>query len=423
MGNIGAMVEQDPRHNRRMEIDVRPFDGEPRQFFDAGELAFSERLRDEDATAYEAFFEADRAIAAYDGDRVVATAGIFSFDFTIPGGVVPAAGVTFVGVQPTHRRQGILRRMMLRQLEDVHDRGESTAILWASEGSIYQRFGYGLATMATRLSIQRDRSAFRAPHTPAGTIRLVDIEEAKRLVPPIHDAVVPTRPGFFGRTPAFWDAEFFRDPEHWRQGAGAAFYAIHEVAGEPDGYARYRVRDKWDDAGPQSTLILTEKMATSPAADLDLWRFLLGIDLMSKLEAWNVAPDDPIILNALEPRRLGIGVGDGLWLRVVDVASALAQRRFACDGHLVLEIDDETCEWNDGRWSLTVEDGVPRVEPATDAADLAMDVSDLATAYLGGFTFVQLADAARVRELQPGALSRADALFRTERPPWCPKVF
>jgi predicted acetyltransferase len=423
MGNIGAMVEHDARHNRPMEIDVRAFDGEPRTFFEAGELAFSERLRDEDAAAYESIFESDRAIAAYDGDRVVGTAGIFSFDFTITGGVVPAAGVTFVGVQPTHRRQGILRRMMLRQLADVHDRGESTAILWASEGSIYQRFGYGLATTLTRLSVERSRSAFRTPHVPAGTIRLVETDEAKRLVPPIYDALVPTRPGFFNRTTAFWDAEFFRDPEHWRHGAGAAYYAIHEVAGEPDGYARYRVRDKWDDSGPQSTVIVTEKMATTPAAHLDLWRFLLDIDLMAKLEAWNVAPDDPLILNALEPRRLGIALGDALWLRVVDVASALAQRRYAGDGRLVIEVADELCDWNDGRWSLAVEDGVPLVEPTTEAADLAMDVTDLAAAYLGGFSFVQLADAARVRELQPGALSRADGLFRTERPPWCPKVF
>ena len=417
------MVEQDARHNRPMEIDVRAFDGEPRTFFEAGALAFSERLRDEDAAAYESTFEPDRAIAAYDGDRVVATAGIFSFDLTIPGGVVPAAGVTFVGVHPTHRRQGILRRMMLRQLADIHDRGESIAILWASEGSIYQRFGYGLATTLTRVSVERSRSAFRMTHVPAGTIRLVDVDEAKRLVPPIHDAIVPTRPGFFNRTTAFWDAEFFRDPEHWRQGAGEAYYAIHEVAGEPDGYARYRVRDKWDDNGPQSTVIVTEKMATTPAGHLDLWRFLLDIDLMAKLEAWNIAPDDPLFLNVLEPRRLGIALGDALWLRVVDVASALAQRRYAGDGRLVLEVADELCDWNDGRWSLSVDNGIPLVEPATDAAELAMDVTDLAAAYLGGFSFVQLADAARVRELQPGALSRADALFRTQRPPWCPKVF
>ncbi|MDQ2673980.1 MAG: GNAT family N-acetyltransferase [Chloroflexota bacterium] len=406
-----------------MDIDVRPFEGEPRTFFEAGELAFGERLRDEDATAYESTFEPDRAIAAYDGERVVGTAGIFSFDFTIPGGVVPAAGVTFVGVQPTHRRRGVLRRMMRMQLDAIHDRGESIAVLWASEGSIYQRFGYGLSTIAIRFGVELERAAFRAPHTPSGTIRFVDVEEAKRVFPPVLDAVAPTRPGFFARTPAFWDAEVFRDPEHWRRGASAAFYVVHDVAGEVDGFARYRVRDAWEDSGPRSVVIVTEKLGLNPAADLDLWRFLLDIDLMAKLEYWNAAADDPLILSALEPRRLGLGYGDGLWLRVVDVSAALAQRRYAADGRLVLEVSDEFCPWNDGRWALTVEDGTPRVEPAADAADLALDVTDLGATYLGGFPFVQLADAARVRELQPGALTRADTMFRTPRQPWCPRVF
>ena len=248
------------------------------------------------------------------------TAGIFSFELTIPGGVLPAAGVTAVGVQPTHRRRGILRRMMRAQLDAIHDRGEPLAILWASEGQIYQRFGYGLATMAARIEVARDRSAFRAPHTPAGTIRLIDVDEAKRLLPPIHDAVRPRRPGFFNRTPAFWDGEVFYDPEHWRHGASAAWYAVHEVAGEPDGYARYRIRDKWDDAGPNSTIVVTDLVAENPAAHLDVWRFLLDIDLIARIEAWNVAPDDPIVLAVAEPRRLGIGLGDGMWLRVVDVA-------------------------------------------------------------------------------------------------------
>jgi predicted acetyltransferase len=406
-----------------MEIDVRPFDGDPRAFFEAAELAFGERLRDEDADAYAAVFEPDRAIAAYDGDRIVGTAGIFSFDLTVPGGILPAAGVTIVGVQPTHRRRGILRRMMTMQLEAIHDRGEPIAILWASEGSIYQRFGYGLSTMAARVSLDTGRSAFRHAHVPAGSIRFVDLDEARRLLPAVYDTVAPTRQGFYGRTPAFWDAEVLRDPEHWRHGAGPAFHIVHEVAGTVDGYARYRVRDKWDDAGPRSTVVLVEKLATNPAADLDLWRFLLDIDLMAALESWNVAPDDPIVLNALEPRRLGISLGDGLWLRVVDVASALAQRRYAVDGRLVFELADEQCEWNEGRWALIVEAGMPVVEPTTEAPDLAADATDLAAAYLGGFSFTQLADAARVRELQPGALARADALFRTARPPWCPKVF
>ena len=406
-----------------MEIDVRGFDGQPRQFLEAGELAFGERVRDEDIPSWEAAFEGDRAVAAYDGDRIVGTAGIFSFDLTIPGGVAPSAGVTIVGVHPTHRRRGILRRMMRLQLDQVHERGEATAILWASEGSIYQRFGYGLATMATRLTIERDRSAFRVPRDPVGAVRFIELDEAKRVLPPIHDALVPDRPGFFSRTPAFWDSELFRDPEHWRRGASAVFYALHETDGRPDGYVRYRVRDNWDEGGPRSSVILTEKMALTPAVDLDLWQFLLGIDLMAKLEAWNVAPDDPIILNVLEPRRLGLAMGDGLWLRVVDLAAALTQRRYAADGRVVVEVRDEFCPWNAGRWSLDVEGGVARVEPTTDAAALACDITDLGAAYLGGFSFTRLADAVRVTELEPGAVARADAMFRTARPPWCPKVF
>jgi predicted acetyltransferase len=406
-----------------MAIDVRTFDGDPRAFFEAGELAFSERARDEDVANWTVTFEADRAIAAYDGDRIVGTAGILSFELTIPGGVTPAAGVTIVGVHPTHRRQGILRRMMRLQLDAIHERGEPLAILWASEGSIYQRFGYGLGSLRMGIDLERSRSAFRQPHIPAGAVRFVEVDEAKRVFPPIHDAVRPARPGFFARTPAYWDAEVFPDPEHWRRGAGAAFHAVHEVAGEPDGYVRYRVRDKWDNVGPNSAVIVVELMATNPAAHLDLWRFLLDIDLMARTEAWNLAVDDPILLNIAEPRRLRADIGDALWTRIVDVAPALAARRYATDGRLVIEVADEFCEWNDGIWELAVEGGVPVVQRTTAAADLACDVTDIGAAYLGGFGFRQLADAGRIRELQPGAIARADALFRTERAPWCPRVF
>ncbi len=406
-----------------MEIDVRAFTGDPNDFFEAAELAFSEHGREEDRARWATAFEADRAIAAYDGERIVGTAGIFSFELTIPGGVLPAAGVTVVGVQPTHRRRGILRRMMRLQLDAIHERGEPLAILWASEGNIYQRFGYGLGTLGMAINLARERSAFRQPHLPAGTVRFVDLDEAKRAFPPIYEAVRPSRPGFFTRSAAFWDSEFFADPEHWRRGASAAFHIVHEVAGVPDGYARYRVRDEWDNSGSKSAVVVAELMATNPAAHLDLWRFLIDIDLMTRIEAWNIAVDDPILLNIAEPRRLRGELGDSLWTRVVDVAPALAGRRYATDGRLVLEVADEFCEWNDGVWDLSVEDGVPVVQPATGAADLACDITDLGAAYLGAFGFRQLADAGRVRELQPGAIARADALFRTERPPWCPKVF
>ena len=182
-----------------MEIDVRPFDGEPRAFLEAAELAFGERARDEDVPVWESTFEPDRAIGAYDGDRLVGTAGALSLDLTIPGGVVPSAGVTIVGVHPTHRRRGILRRMMRFQLDQVRDRGEATAILWASEGSIYQRFGYGLATTLTRLSIERERSAFRRPHEPAGTIRFVEVDERSGCS---HPSTTPSRRTARGSSPA-----------------------------------------------------------------------------------------------------------------------------------------------------------------------------------------------------------------------------
>jgi predicted acetyltransferase len=406
-----------------MEIDVRAFEGEPREFFEAGGLAFGERPRDEEIANWAKPFEADRAIAAYDGDRVVGTAGIFSFELTIPGGALPAAGVTFVGVQPTHRRRGVLRRMMRLQLDAIHERGEPLAILWASEGGIYQRFGYGLGTLRMGINLERERGTFRLPHSPAGTVRFVELDEAKRLIPPVYDAIRPVRPGFFDRSPAFWDSEFFPDPEHWRRGASAAFHVVHEVAGAADGYARYRIRDDWETAGSKSAVVVVELMATNPAAHLDLWRFLIDIDLMARIEAWNLAVDDPLVLNLAEPRRLRADVGDALWTRIVDVAPALAGRRYAADGRIVFEVADEFCEWNDGIWELSVENGVPIVQPTSDAAGLACDITDIGAVYLGAFGFRQLADAGRVRELDPGAIARADALFRTERPPWCPKVF
>ncbi|HVL53792.1 MAG TPA: GNAT family N-acetyltransferase, partial [Vitreimonas sp.] len=300
-----------------MQTDVRPFSGKPADFFRAGILAFGEHPRDEELTDWEPRFEADRAFAAYDGDRIVGTAGSFGFQLTVPGGVLPAAGVTIVGVQPTHRRRGILRRMMRAQLDAIHDLGEPLAILWASEGNIYQRFGYGLGSLRAGIDVPRDRNAFRTPHQPAGSVRYVDLDDAKRLFPPIFESVRTQRPGAFARTDAYWTHDFFPDPEHWRKGAGAAFHVVHETHGAPDGYARYRIKEEWD-TGPNSALQIVELMASNPAAHRDLWRFLLDIDLVGHVDAWNLPTDDPIVLLVAEPRRLKSTFGDGLWLRVVD---------------------------------------------------------------------------------------------------------
>ena len=406
-----------------MEIEVGPYLGDPRAFFEAGLLPFGEQVRDDDVAHWRETFEADRAIAANDGDRVVGTAGIFSFDLTVPGAAVAAAGVTIVGVHPTHRRRGILRRMMRLQLDAIHEGGEPIAILWASEGSIYQRFGYGLASLHAGVRLARDRSSFRTPIEAKGTIRFVDTEEAVRLFPPVHDAELPDRPGFFARSTAYWEHEVLPDPEHWRRGAGPAYHVVHESSGTVDAYARYRIREKWENAGPESTLNVVELLGTTPAAVLEMWQFLLGIDLIGQVEAWNLAVDDPILLAVAEPRRLRMEIGDALWLRVVDVAAALPGRRYRSDGRLVVEITDAFCPWNAGRWALEVSDGVPTCEPTTEAAAIACDIADLGAAYLGAFSFAQLAAAGRVTELGAGGVISADRLFRTDRAPWCPRVF
>ena len=401
-----------------MEIDVRPFDGDRRAYLDSIATAFAEHLTDEAAVLWESVLDFDRAIAAYDGDRIVGNAAALSFELTVPGGVLPAAGVTAVGVHPTHRRRGVLRQMMRQQLDDVHRRGEPLAILWASEASIYQRFGYGLATLKASLKVERHRNAFRLPHGFSGQIRMITEAEARDAFPSVYEAIRPTRPGFFTHTPEFWDAEVFYFPEKWRRGRGEPFHVVHDVGGTIDGYARYAVRE-----GEASEVSVLDMQASTPAARLDLWRYLADIDLMTRVEWWNIPVDDPILLAVAEPRKLEMTLGDALWLRIVDLPSALAGRRYRGDGRLVLEVEDEFCPWNDGRWSLTVEAGVPLVERATESPDIACNVTDVAAAYLGAFSFAELADAARASEQAPGGISRADALFRTDRAPWCPRVF
>jgi len=209
-----------------MTIEVKPHSGGAREFFQSAEIAFGEHFEADDLPVLEPLFEQDRALAAHDGDRMVGNATIISFDLTVPGGALAAAGVSAVGVQPTHRRRGILRQMMRRQLDDVHERGEPLAVLWASEGGIYQRFGYGLATLAAGIEIERSRTAYRLPHAPSGSIRFVTREEAGELFPSLYERLVPKRAGFFTRSPAFWSSLFY-DPERWRHGGGPAFYVVH----------------------------------------------------------------------------------------------------------------------------------------------------------------------------------------------------
>lgn len=407
-----------------MQVEIRPYEpDELRRFFEVVSMAFGANVHEADLESNSRIFEQDRSLCAFEAGAMVATAAAFSFHMTIPGGELPAAGVTAVGVLPSHRRRGILTSLMRRQLDDVRSRGEPLAILWASEGGIYQRYGYGLASLAGNIHIDRSRTAYRADFTPPGRMRLIETDEAATLLPPIYERVRRTVPGALTRAPAWWEAETLNDPEHWRRGGGPLFRAIYEVDGRAEGYALYRINSSWDQVGPASTLMVREALGTSAAATAAVWRYLFDVDLVADIKASLVQADHPLLLLLAEPRRLRLSLSDGLWLRILDLPAALGPRSYAAEDSLVLQLTDAFCPWNEGRWRLETGPTGGSVSTTRDRADLILDETDLAAAYLGAFSFGDLAAAGRVIEANPGAARRADAAFRTDRAPWSPGMF
>lgn len=406
-----------------MTIEIRGIAAdELRKFADTCEAAFGEIVRDEDFAVWEKLFEVERGLAAYDDDVMVGTAGAYSFSLAVPGGELPAAGVTVVAVLPTHRRKGILTQMMREQLDDVRARGEPLAILWASEASIYHRFGYGLASLYGRLDLEREQARFRDTTDARGKVRFLTVEEAAKTLPAIYDRVQLRTPGMYRRSHDWWVWHRLRDREHERAGASPLYCAVLELDGRAEGYALYHVRPDWDIVS-KARVEVREAIAASATATREIWRFLFGIDLVERIQAPFLPVDHPLLLMLAEPRRLGFTLSDALWLRVVDLEAALSGRSYSCDGSLVFEVTDELCSRNEGRWRLEVSGSEGRVRRTSDAADLQLDIWDIGSVYLGGFDFTRLADAGRIRELTPGATSTASAMFHIERAPWCPEIF
>jgi predicted acetyltransferase len=403
-----------------LAIDYRvPEEEELRAALAIGSVAFSEELRDDDYERARKTLERERVLCAYDDGTPVGVAAALTFRLTVPGGEVPAAGVTWVGVAPTHRRRGILREFMRRQLADVHERGEPLAILWASEAAIYGRFGYGLAAPNANLDAERDRVRFRDDPGPVGKVRFATLDEARSVLPGVYERVRAETPGMLTRSHAWWEHERLADPEHIRQGASQKFCVVLELNGRPEGYALYRVKSEWEHGLPKGQVRIVEAFGTSTAATREIWRFLLGVDLVTRVQAWIFDPHSPLFLMVTDPRRLRLTLGDGLWLRLVDLEAALRSRSYAGEHSIVLEVGDELCPWNAGRWRVGAADGARTDEPA----DLRLDTADLASVYLGAFDFDQLAAAGRAEELSPDALARANELFRTRRRPFCPEIF
>jgi len=365
--------------------------------------------------------ELERTRCLVEDGELVGTCGAYSLELTVPGATLPAAGTTWITVRPTHRRRGCLRAMLSEHFRDVRARGEPLAALWASESGIYGRFGYGPAAWTCPLEIERPHAAFRELPDEPGRLRLVEVDEARRLLPPVYAAAARERPGSFARGDAWWDRRL-ADPPWEREGATAHRFAVLERGGEPRGYLHHRVRGRWSDGHARSELQVLELQALDPSARAALWRFALDVDLVERVHAWNQPVDDPLPWLLADPRRLRRAPRDGLWVRLVDLPRALAGRVYPDAGRLVLRVRDAFCPDNQGTWELEAGPEGGRCRPSSAEPDLELGAEELGALYLGGHRASELARAGRVAGA-PEALARADRLLAWSPQPWCPELF
>jgi predicted acetyltransferase len=309
--------------------------------------------------------------------------------------------------------------MMRALLDACHQGGESVAYLWATEDTIYGRFGFGLASFTAEIDLARERSAFHTPFGAPGPVQLVSPAAAEEFIAPIYRRVAVQTPGMFARSSAWWQARTLADPE-WRRGSsGDLQCAVLQHEGRPAAYALYRMNSAFERGLQTGSVAVIEAMGDSPEATRGIWRYLFDIDWLARVKARLLPLDHPLLLLLAEPRRLGFSLRDGLWVRLLDIETAMSARSYQAHGSVVIEVIDEFCPWNAGCWRV----GSDRVERTGEVPSLRCEISALGSVYLGGFTWTQLARALRVSELVSGAIAHADALFHVRSAPWCPEIF
>lgn len=366
----------------------------------------------------------ERTLAVFEGSQIVATFGGYALDVTVPGGDrLAMEGTTVVTVLPTHRRMGMLRDMMAAHLDNAVEAGYAIAGLWASESGIYGRFGYGIATQHRSYTLYGPSVTMR-PGVPVHRVRRIAPEVALEALPPVFDRVLPTRPGMYARSDAWWRNEVLPDEEWMRQGRTKRRYVVHDGPAGVDGYAMYRQKSgESDDGHANGKVDVGEIIAETPEALASLWGYLTRIDLNPNVEAWNTPIDDPLPAMVTEPRRVRTSrVSDALWIRILDVAAALEARTYEEDGEVTFEVVDAFRPSTSGAYSLVVEGGSGRVERAGASPDLSVDVDVLGALYLGGGDAMAHAAAGRLRG-DDHDVARLHRLMRTVRQPWCNQVF
>ena len=367
------------------------------------------------------FFDLDHTWGAFDGDRVVGTLRSFDTRVSVPGGGdVAATALTHVTVSASHRRQGLLSRMLTADLVSCAERGDAVSVLVAAEYPIYGRFGYGPA--AEGVDFEIDTVGLTVTGEQGGSMEVVDRDTYRAAAPTVYDSFRVQQPGAILRDDWWWDVSVGVVAIEGR--TVPKFYALsRSESGEVDGFVAYRVEDHWVDVRPRSKLQVDDLVGVDSSSTVRLWRYCIETDWIGTVRADQRGVQDPLRWHLGDARAMAERERtDLLWLRILDLPQALAGRSYLADGSIVLEVDDPL-GFASGRVRL---DGGPAGATctATDALpDLALSVQVLSSAYLGGYTLASMAAAGLVTECTPGSLTTADAMFRSAVAPSCPTHF
>ena len=407
-----------------MSTEIRPVTADEMVEFGAvPSYAFAD-TRTPEETAEQNTLQPEWTHAAFVDGRIATSFAAYPFQVRLNGAPVQMAAVTAVGTYPEFRRQGLLRQVMTQAISDERDRGQSIAILWASFGAIYQRFGYGLASKAQTLLLEPRNVAFNdAAPASGGAVRVMQKDEARPVIEGIYREFRRPRNLMIDRAPQLWEARL-------RQ-KDLRYGVYHNAAGEQTGYlifstkemARHRQPTMFE-PGPDQFMEIQESFALDPDAERGIWDFISAHDLVDRVRWWNFDPDAAAPFALLEPRDLRAVSGDGIWMRITDVEAALPQRPYGDEGALTLRIvEDDIADWNIGSYRLETSGAESTVTRTTKSPELTMRPAQLAVLIAGNASATKLARAGLIEVADHAVLKRADRIFASEYQPWCPDGF
>lgn len=409
-----------------MAIDVRRVrEAEFDAWSDAIDLGFIMPQARGDGPRRRRWFELDRCWGAFDGDTAVGTLRALSLEVTVPGGAfLPLAGVSAVTVAPTHRRKGLLSRMMAGELEAAKERGDVLAGLYAAEYPIYGRYGFGPATTSANWYLDA-RAATFVRELP-GDVEIVDADTAFKEAPALYDRVRALTPGAVTRTRAMWERKLDLVP---REGEPVPKNVLHAIcrdeAGEAVGFVRYKFdEERWTHERPDNIAEVLDLFAIDVEYEARLWKYLADHDWVTEVVGRGGRREDELWRELLVNRRAAWAEnqGDAEWIRLLDAAAALSARRYEVSGRSVLRVVDKD-GYVDGTFALEGGPDGATCGPTAESPDITLPASVLASIYFGGFSAGRFGVLGMLDEHRPGAVARLSAMFQTPIAPWCPTSY